>query len=157
MELDSNQENLHIHEGLLHQMLENLETAHHVFMIRESLDINREPEKSCMSEFEGKFSRALIKQKVQLQFAERNPEQDQGSGISQEDAEQYRKFLIRTKARGHKINQQRKIKAKATAVSNVISHMDKSNGQSRRSLLPDRKVETRVPINARRSFRHNEW
>jgi hypothetical protein len=46
MELDSNLENLHIHEGLLHQMLENLERAHHVFMIREALDINREPEKS---------------------------------------------------------------------------------------------------------------
>ena len=51
MELDSNLENLHIHEGLLHQILDDLETAHHVFMIRESLDINREPEKTYRSEF----------------------------------------------------------------------------------------------------------
>ena len=58
MELDSNLEKLYIHEGLLHQILEDLETAHHVFMMRESLDINREPDKSYMSEFEGRVSRA---------------------------------------------------------------------------------------------------
>jgi hypothetical protein len=57
MEQDSNLGNLHIHEGLLHEILEDLETAHHVLMIRESLDINREPEKSYMSEFEGRVSR----------------------------------------------------------------------------------------------------
>ena len=76
MELDSNLENLHIHEGILHQILENLETAHHVFMIRESLDINKEPEKSYMLEFEGKVIRALIAQKVWLQLTDRQPEQE---------------------------------------------------------------------------------
>ena len=51
MEQDRNPGNLHIHEGLLHKILEDLETAHHVLMIRESLDINREPDSSFMSEF----------------------------------------------------------------------------------------------------------
>jgi hypothetical protein len=68
-----NLENLHIHEILLHQMLENLEIEHHDFIIKESLDINMEPEKSNMSEFEGKVSRALTKQKVRLHLAAIQP------------------------------------------------------------------------------------
>jgi hypothetical protein len=93
MELDSNLENLHIDEGLLHQMLENLETAHPLFMIRESLDINREPEKSYMSEFKGKVVRALIAQKVRLQLTDRQiePEKEKNIGIGQEDDERDRK------------------------------------------------------------------
>jgi hypothetical protein len=67
MELDSNLENLHIHKGLLHQMLENF------FILREPLDINREPEKSYKSEFAGKVIRALITQKVRLQLTDRQP------------------------------------------------------------------------------------
>jgi hypothetical protein len=55
-----------------------------------------------MSELQGKVSRALIKQKVQLKLADRKQEQENetNTGISQEDAEQARKFLKRTKARG---------------------------------------------------------
>ena len=61
MELDLNPENVHVHEVLLHQMLKNLETEHNDFVKKESLDINKEPEKSYMLEFEGKVSRALKK------------------------------------------------------------------------------------------------
>ena len=68
MELDLNPENVYVHEVILHQMLENLETEHHNFVMRESLDINREPEKSYMLEFEGKVSRALKKQITRLQL-----------------------------------------------------------------------------------------
>jgi hypothetical protein len=50
MELDLNPENVNVHEVLLH-LLENLETEHHNFVMKESLDINMEPEKSYMLEF----------------------------------------------------------------------------------------------------------
>jgi hypothetical protein len=58
MELDLNPENVHVREVLLHQMLENFETEHPNFVMKESLDIKVEPEKSYMLEFEGKVSRA---------------------------------------------------------------------------------------------------
>jgi hypothetical protein len=51
MKLDLNPDNVHVHEVLLHQMLENLETEHHDFIMKESLDIIMEPEKSYMLEF----------------------------------------------------------------------------------------------------------
>jgi hypothetical protein len=68
MELNLNPEDLHVQEVLLHQMLENLETEHRKFIMKESLDINMEPERSYMLEFEGKVSRALTKQRVRLQL-----------------------------------------------------------------------------------------
>ena len=56
MELDLDPDNVPVHEVLLHQMLENLEREHHDFVGKESLDINLEPEKSYMLEFEGKVA-----------------------------------------------------------------------------------------------------
>ena len=67
MELNLNPEFLNVHEVLLHQMLQNLETEHNSFVMEQSLDINKELEKSYMLEFEGKVSRALKKQRIKLQ------------------------------------------------------------------------------------------
>ena len=63
-----------------------METAHHVLMIRESLDINREPEKSYMSEFEGRVSRALTAQEVRLKLAttQLEPEKEKHTRTSQD-------------------------------------------------------------------------
>ena len=43
MELNLNPEFLNVHEVLLHQMLQNLETEHNSFVMEQSLDINKEP------------------------------------------------------------------------------------------------------------------
>jgi hypothetical protein len=68
----------------------------------ESLDINPESEKPPIPEPEGEVSRALNQEKIKIQLP---------GNLSQ--------------ALLHKIkNQQRKIKAKAMGISNVISHMD---------------------------------
>ena len=68
----------------------------------EALDINPESEKPPITEPEGEVSRALNQEKIKIQLP---------GNLSQ--------------ALLHKIkNQQRKIKAKAMGISNVISHMD---------------------------------
>ena len=58
------------------------------------MDIDREPEKSYMSEFEEKVDRAMIRKEIQLE-----QENETNTRISQEDAEPAGKFLILTKAR----------------------------------------------------------
>ena len=124
-------------------MLENLEREHHDFVMKESLDINLKPEKSYMLEFEGKVSRALKKQRVRLQLppmSSQTPDRglhtekvafrlmedelaDRMTSVSQAGSTSSR--MSKGPALLHKINnQQRKIKAKATAISNVISHKD---------------------------------
>jgi hypothetical protein len=86
MEQDSNLGNLHIHEGLLHEILGDLETAHHILMIRESLDINRETEKSFMLKFEERVSQALTAQEVRLKSEkpQLEPENEKHPKISQD-------------------------------------------------------------------------
>ena len=68
MELDLDPENVSVHEVLLHQMLENLEREHNMYVVTENLDINIEHEISYMLEFEGKVSRALQRQRTRLQI-----------------------------------------------------------------------------------------
>jgi hypothetical protein len=96
MKQDSNLGNLYIHKGLLHEILGDLETAHHILMISESLDINREPEKSFMSEFERRVSRALTAPEVRLKLAKTQlePEKEKHTSTIQD-----RKFRKTGKAR----------------------------------------------------------
>ena len=61
MELDLDPENVSVHEVLLHQMLENLEREHNMYVVTESLDVNIEPVKSYMLEIEGKQSNEKAK------------------------------------------------------------------------------------------------
>jgi hypothetical protein len=68
MELDLDPENIKVHETLLQQMLGLLEDEHNEFIMKESLDVNTEPQKSYMSEFEGKINRALLRHKTRLQL-----------------------------------------------------------------------------------------
>jgi hypothetical protein len=83
MELDLNPDNVKVHEALLQQMLQILEKEHNDFIMKELLDLNKEPQKSYMSEFEGKVSRALKKHRtrlrlppVQNQLPDRGPQQE---------------------------------------------------------------------------------
>ena len=68
MELDLDPENITNHEALLQQMLQNLEREHNDFIMQELLDVNKEPQKSYMSEMEGKVSRALKSHRTILQL-----------------------------------------------------------------------------------------
>jgi hypothetical protein len=111
-----------------------LETEHHDFVMKELLDINMEPEKSYMLEFEGKVSRVLKKQRIRLQLPPMSSQPtDRGhhtenvafrlmehelansmTSVSQAGSTSSR--MSKGPALPHKIkNQQRKIKAKATA------------------------------------------
>jgi hypothetical protein len=88
--------NLQIHEGLLHEILEDLETAHHILMIMESMDINWEPEKSFMLEFEGRVIQALTAQEVRLKSANPQLEPERRSTPG----------LVRVEGSGKKKNQE---------------------------------------------------
>jgi hypothetical protein len=111
--------------------------------MKESLDINMEPEKSYMLEFEGKVSRALTKQRIMLQLPpmpsqppDRGPHTettafrlmeeelaDRMKSVSQTGSGSSR--MLKGPALLHKIKkQQRKIKTKATRISDVIGHTD---------------------------------
>ena len=48
MELDLNPDNVKVHEALLQQMLQILEKEHNEFIMKELLDVNKEPHKSYM-------------------------------------------------------------------------------------------------------------
>ena len=47
-----------------------LEMDHNDYLVKEKLDINLEPERSYMSEFQGKVDRAIKKHRAKLQFIE---------------------------------------------------------------------------------------
>ena len=68
MELDRNPNNVEVHEALLQQMLHILDKEHNDFIMKEMLDVNKEPQKSYMSEFEGKVSKALKGQRTRRQY-----------------------------------------------------------------------------------------
>ena len=143
MELDLTPDNVKVHEALLQQMLQILEKEHNEFIMKELLDVNKEPQKSYMSEFEGKVSRALKRHRTRLQLPpvpnqppDRGPQQeisafrlmeeemnDGLTSVSQAGSAASR--MSKGPALLHKLkSQQSKIKAKATAISNVIGHSD---------------------------------
>ena len=63
MELELVPDNIPLNEAPLNQLLMALEQDHMEFVHKEGLDINREPEKSYMLEYENKVTRALNKHK----------------------------------------------------------------------------------------------
>ena len=79
-----------------------METAHHILMIRESMDINREPEKSFMLKFEGRVSQALTAQEVQLKSEkpQLEPEKEKHTRTSQD-----RRFRKTGKAREREVQE----------------------------------------------------
>ncbi len=111
--------------------------------MKELLDVNKEPQKSYMSEFEGKVSRALKKHRTILQLPPvpnqppyRGPQQeisafrlmeeemiDGLTSVSQAGSTASK--MSKGPALLHKLkSQQSKIKAKAPSISNLIGHSD---------------------------------
>ena len=64
--LETNPDNIQSHVAILGQMLKSLEQNHHEYVTKEQLDINLEPEKSYMLDFERKVKLAVEKQKKRL-------------------------------------------------------------------------------------------
>jgi hypothetical protein len=87
MELDLDPENVTNHEALVQQMLQNLEREHNDFITKELLDVNKEPQKSYMSEIEGKVSRALKSHRTKLQLPP-EPHQPTDRELQQEKEKQ---------------------------------------------------------------------
>ena len=58
MEIDSDPANYVIHMVMTGQLLDILEREHNEYVVKESLDINKEPEKSYMKEYREKLQRA---------------------------------------------------------------------------------------------------
>jgi hypothetical protein len=119
-----------------------LEKEHIDFIMKEMLDVNKEPQKSYMSDLEWKVSRAIKKHRTKLQLppgpAQTNHQTDYHKRKSLH-FELWRKrwhdILITSWLHSVKdVNgpgttrklksQQSKIKAKATAISNLIGHSD---------------------------------
>jgi hypothetical protein len=67
MELDLDRDNAKFHEALLHEYLQDLEKEHNDFIMKELLDVIKEPQKSYMSDLKGKVNRAITKQRTKLQ------------------------------------------------------------------------------------------
>ena len=118
--------------------------------MKELLDVSKEPQKSYMSDFEGKVSRGIKKHRTRLQLPPgpnqppyRGPQQeisafrlmedemiDGLTSVSQTGSTASR--MSKGPALLHKLkSQQSKIKAKATAISNVIGHSDITLTQKR--------------------------
>ena len=66
MEVDLDPGNYAVHEVLTGQLLDILEREHNEYVGKEGLDINMEPEKSCINEFKDKLNRARDKHKTRL-------------------------------------------------------------------------------------------
>ena len=150
MELNTTWDNVHTHEESVRQMLRALEMDHHDYIQKEKLDINLEPEKSYINEFQAKVDRAFKKHRAKLQFTEDVVREPLLGGVEgttagqqhQPDEEQIRRLvdglgvhksasevgsttsrLSRGPALMHRIKGlQKKIQAKATAVERVLSH-----------------------------------
>ena len=58
MEIDSDPANYRIHMVMTGQLMDILEREHNEYVVKESLDINKEPEKSYMKEYREKLQRA---------------------------------------------------------------------------------------------------
>jgi hypothetical protein len=66
MEIDSDPANYVIHMVMTGQLLDILEREHNEYVVKESLDINKEPENSYMKEYREKLQRAQTKHKTKL-------------------------------------------------------------------------------------------
>jgi hypothetical protein len=171
MELDLNPENVYVHEVILHRKLENLEAEHHNFDMRESLDINREPEKFYMLEFEWKVSRALKNQRVKLQMPTMPSQPQDRDHCSRKDRKRVSKqddtcitnrCHINEDTKGSSTpTQNQKPPEENQGQGNGNKQRDQSHGhhskpkggsRSRVSLVPDRRVKTQILIHARRSI-----
>ena len=64
--LETNPDNVQSQAAILGQMLQSLEQDHHEYVVKEQLDINQEPVKSYMLEYERKVKLAVEKQKKRL-------------------------------------------------------------------------------------------
>jgi hypothetical protein len=122
-----------------------LEKEHNDFIVKEMLDVNKEPQKSYMSDLEGKVSRAIEKHRTKLQLPPGTapdqppdrPPQKEISAFRFMEEEMMDGMTAASQAGStasrmstgpallHKLkSQQSKIKAKATAISNVIGHSE---------------------------------
>ena len=150
MELNTTWDNVHTHEESVRQMLKALEMDHNEYVVKEKLDINLEPERSYMSEFQGKVDRAIKKHRAKLQFIEEEVREKEhpvleGNAAERQqhqDEDQIRRLvegleshrsasevgstssrLSRGPALMHRIKTlQRRIQAKASAVERVLKH-----------------------------------
>ena len=68
MGLDLDPDNVKLHEALLQEYLQDLEKEHNDFIVKERLDVNKEPQKSYMTNLKGKVSRAIKKHRTKLQL-----------------------------------------------------------------------------------------
>jgi hypothetical protein len=66
MGLDLDPDNVRLHETLIQEHLQDVEKEHNDFIVKERLDLNKEPQKSYMTNLEGKVSRAIIKHRTKL-------------------------------------------------------------------------------------------
>ena len=64
--LETNPDNFQSHVAILGQMLKSLEQNHHEYVAKEKLDINMDPEKSYMLDYERKVKLAIERQKKRL-------------------------------------------------------------------------------------------
>ena len=77
MEIDSDPANYVIHMVMTGQLLDILEREHNEYVVKESLDINKEPENSYMKEYREKLQRAQTKHKTKLGILPANQEKAQ--------------------------------------------------------------------------------
>ena len=145
MQLDEVEGNVSIHMVLTEQLLGILEKEHLDYVSKEGLDINKDPEKSYMREFEEKVRRAVDKHKAKFVSVDGN-RKDPAAEVPELDTVEKQladwgsassMFSVTSKAsRGPTLlmklkHKRAKIQAKAQAVDNVISHADiKANPKS---------------------------
>ena len=145
MELDEVEGNVSIHMVLTEQLLGILERDHIEYVNKKGLDMNKDPEKSYMKEFEDKVKRAVDKHKAKFaavtgsrkEPAVEVPEMDMVEKQLADWGSASSMYSVTSKAsRGPTLlmklkHKRAKIQAKAQAVDNVISHAEiKSNPKS---------------------------
>ena len=139
--LETNPDNIHSHSAILTQMLKALEQVHHEYVIKEKLDINQEPEKSYMLDYERKVQLALEKQLKRLGLKEKEA-QSAAQEAALRDARNLKKMEedlndrmtsvsevgsnLSTMSRGRAVisrlkSFQKKIEAKGKAIRNVMN------------------------------------
>ena len=146
MELDEVEGNIGIHLVLTEQLLTILEKEHGDYVIKEGLDMNQDPEKSYMKEYEDKVKRAVEKHKGRFAIG---PNVSKPGDVGATNLHTMEKHLadnwssassmysVTSKtSKGPTLllklkHKRAKIQAKAQAVENVISHEDiQSNPKS---------------------------
>ena len=146
MELDEVEGNIAIHLVLTEQLLRILEKEHGDYVTKEGLDMNKDPEKSYMKEYEEKVRRAVNKHKSRFAIGPSGSKQDDVEASNLLMMEKHladnwssasSMYSVTSKAsKGPTLllklkHKRAKIQAKAQAVENVISHKDiQSNPKS---------------------------